>query len=225
MTHLQKLAGVAAIAEGLIYIIAFIYFGTFFTYPINGSPVEKITYLAEVQLTFSLVCLLMYVVFGVFLALLVVGLHERIKHTNTPTIFIGSLFGVIWVGLVIASGMLSNIGLAHAIELANKSPEKALELWTTISVITESLGGGNEVVGGLWVLLVSIAAMKGNCLPRFINFLGCFVGMAGIATIYPNDTFTEIFGVSQIVWFIGLGLYLLSEKKAQMTQTNKTARL
>ena len=155
MKNLQKLAGISAISEALIYIVAFIYFGAFWAYPTTGSPTEKMAYLSESHLIFSTIYFLMYVVFGVFLAVLVIGLHEKLKDTKNPALALGSLFGVIWVGLVIASGMISNIGLAHAIDLMDASPEKAFDIWVIVSLITESLGGGNELVGGLWVLLVS----------------------------------------------------------------------
>ena len=81
-----------------------------------------------------------------------------------------------------------------------------------ISVITESIGGGNELVGGLWVLLISVAAIQADWLPRKLNYLGLLVGIAGIATVYPDELFTEIFGVSQIVWFIWLGVCLLTQE-------------
>ena len=155
MKNLQKLAGISAISEALIYIVAFIYFGVFWSYPSTGSPTEKMAYLSESHLIFSTIYFLMSVVFGVFLAVLVIGLHEKLKDTKNPALALGSLFGVIWVGLVIASGMISNIGLAHAIDLMDASPEKAFDIWVIVSLITESLGGGNELVGGLWVLLVS----------------------------------------------------------------------
>ena len=154
----------------------------------------------------------MYVVFGVLLAVLVICMHEKLKHTNNPVVTIGSLFGVIWVGLVIASGMISNIGLAHAIDLMDANPDKAFDMWIIISVITESIGGGNELVGGLWVLLISVAAIQADWLPRKLNYLGLLVGIAGIATVYPDELFTEIFGVSQIVWFIWLGVCLLTQE-------------
>lgn len=214
MKGLQKLAGIAAIFQGLIYIAAFVYFGAFWSYPVDGSPVEKMTYMAENQLLFSMIYFLMYVVFGVFLAILVIGMYERLKHKVNPLITIGSLFGGIWVGLVIASGMISNIGLDHAIDLMDANPEKALDMWIIVSVITESIGGGNELVGGLWVLMISVAAIQEGRLPRSLNYLGYFVGIAGIATIYPDKLFTEIFGVSQIVWFIWLGICLLTEENA-----------
>lgn len=222
MKTLQKTAGISAISEAVIYIIAFTYFGGFWSYPSDGDPLEKMTYLAENHLDFSTINFLMYVAFGVLLAVLVVGLHEKLKHTKNPAITIGSLFGAIWVGLVIASGMISNIGLAHAISVMDASPEKALDLWTTVSVITESLGGGNELVGGLWVLLVSVVALQAKVLSRPLNYLGVFVGLAGIATVYPADVLTEIFGVSQIGWFIWLGLSLLSEKDTETLTTPAT---
>lgn len=214
MKGLQKLAGISAISEGLIYIIGFVYFGAFWSYPIDGSPAEKMTHLAENQFLFSMIYFLIYVVFGVLLAVLVIGLHEKLKHTNNPVVTIGSLFGVIWVGLVIASGMISNIGLAHAINLMDVNPEKALDMWIVVSVITESIGGGNELVGGLWVLLISVASIQGGWLPRTLSYFGYLVGIAGIATVYPDELFTEIFGVSQIVWFIWLGICLLTKENA-----------
>jgi hypothetical protein len=211
---LQKLSGISAISEALIYIIAFIYFGAFWIYPSAGSPAEKMAYLADHQLIFSTIYFLMYVVFGVFLAVLVIGLYEKLKHTENPIIGIGSVFGVIWVGLVIASGMISNIGLAYAIDLVATSPEKALDTWSIISLITESIGGGNELVGGLWVLSVSVVALQAGVFPRILNYLGLFVGASGIATVYPDETFTEIFGVTQIGWFIWLGICLLAQENA-----------
>jgi hypothetical protein len=170
------------------------------------------SYLAENHFVFSSMVFLMYVVFGVFLAVLVVGLHERLKHMNNPAITLGSLFGVIWVGLVIASGMISNAGLAYAIGVMESSPEKALDVWVIISLLTESIGGGNELVGGLWVLIVSVVALQAWEFSRLLNYLGLIVGAAGIATIYPDDIFTEIFGVTQIVWFIWLGVLLLRQE-------------
>jgi hypothetical protein len=69
-------------------------------------------------------------------------------------------------------------------------------------------------VGGLWVLSVSLAALKSVVLSRMLNYLGCFVGIAGIATIYPEELFTEVFGLSQIIWFIWLGLVILRSDSA-----------
>nr|WP_241904399.1 DUF4386 family protein [Vibrio cyclitrophicus] len=204
--------------EALIYILAFVYFGAFWTYPSEGGASEKMTYLAENQLSFSLMYFLMYVVFGVFLAVLVVGLFEELKSTNDPLVKVGSVFGFVWVVLVIASGMLANIGLVHAVELMDLSAEQAFDMWRVVTVIVESLGGGNELVGGLWVLLISLAALKATIFPRGLNYLGISVGCAGVSMIYPAEVLTEIFGITQVLWFLWLGVSMLSQRA-----TNKLA--
>ncbi|MBY6196854.1 DUF4386 family protein [Vibrio hangzhouensis] len=222
MNNLQKVAGVSALFEALIYIVAFVYFGAFWAYPSDGAASEKMAYLAENQIAFSMIYFLIYVVFGVLLTVLVVGLYEKLKSTNSPIVKVGAVFGVVWVVLVIASGMLANIGLSHAVNLMDLSTEKAFDMWQMISVIIESLGGGNELVGGLWVLLISLAALKAKEFPQGLNYLGLIVGISGIATIYPAEVLTEIFGVTQILWFVWLGISMLSQSDAR--QVNSVAR-
>lgn len=209
MSTLRVPAGFSAILLGFIYIAAFVYFGAFFSYPASGTPEEKMRFLSDHQLEVSVVYFSIYVLFGVLLAVLVVGVHEILKHASTPMASLSSIFGVIWVGLVIASGMIYTVGLDQSIRLMGESPESAFSFWRTVSAVANSLGGGNEIVGGVWVLLVSLVALKAAVLSRTLNYLGCFVGTSGIATVYPEETITEIFGLSQIVWFIWLGLVIL----------------
>ncbi len=209
MSGLRVPSGLSAILLGLIYIAAFVYFGAFFSYPVSGTPEEKMRFLSDHQLQVSVVYFSIYVLFGVFLAIVVVGVHETLKKASPPMAALASIFGVVWVGLVIASGMIFNIGLDQSIRLLDESLDTAFSLWRTVSVVADSLGGGNEIVGGVWVLLVSLVALKALVLSRMLNYLGCLVGIAGIATIYPDEVFTEVFGLSQIIWFIWLGLVLL----------------
>ena len=214
MNDLQKVGGVTALLEAAIYISAFVFFGAFWNFPADADSVEKFAFLAENQGVLSIVNFIMYVLFGILLAVLVLALHERLKM-NTPILSqIASIFGVVWVGLVIASGMISNIGLAAALELSVKDPEQAMTVWRAIYSVVEGIGGGNEIVGGLWVLLLSIAALKGKELHKTLSYLGLFVGIVGILTIYPAEVFTEIFGISQIVWFSWLGVSMLANSKS-----------
>jgi len=209
MSGLRVPSGFSAMLLGLIYIAAFVYFGAFFFYPASGTPGEKMRFLAEHQLEVSIVYLSIYVLFGVLLAILVVGVHETLKNASPPLASLASIFGAVWVGLVIASGMIYTVGLDQSVRLLDESPDTAFALWRTVSVVANSLGGGNEIVGGLWVLLVSLVALKAVLLSRTLNYLGCFVGIVGIATIYPEEVLAEIFGLSQIVWFIWLGVVIL----------------
>ena len=209
MSGLRVPSGLSAMLLGLIYIAAFVYFGAFFSYPASGTPGEKMRFLAEHQLEVSIVYLSIYVLFGVLLAILVVGVHETLKSASSQMASLASIFGAVWVGLVIASGMIYTVGLDQSVRLLDESPDTAFALWRTVSVVGNSLGGGNEIVGGLWVVLVSLVALKSELLSRRLNYLGCFVGIVGIATIYPAEVLTEIFGLSQIVWFIWLGVVIL----------------
>jgi len=214
LNKLQKIGGVSAICEAIIYVSAFVFFGAFWSFPTDANSVQKFAFLAENQVILSIVNLIMYVLFGILLAVLVLAINERLK-INTPILSqIASIFGVVWVGLVIASGMIANIGLSSVLQLSTKDPEQAMVVWRAIYSVVEGLGGGNEVVGGLWVLLLSFAALKGNELSKRLNYFGIFVGIVGILTVYPAEVLTEIFGVSQIVWFTWLGVIMLASSKS-----------
>ena len=216
---LQKIGGACAILEGLIYIVAFIIYGAILVYPdANASVNERLDFLTENQLIFSLLTFTSYILFGIVLVVLVVAIHYRLKTYSPIRSQITSAFGIIWAGLVIASGMIENISLNAIIEMGSKEPENAMLVFSATNIITEGLGGGNEIVGGIWVLLLSLTALKGHLFPKPLNFLGILVGVAGILTIYPLDIFTEIFGISQIVWFLWIGIFMI--RKPSIGNTN-----
>lgn len=209
--NLQKPGGIAALLEATIYVSAFIFFGAIWDFPSDVGIVQKLAFLKENQTTLVIVNLIMYVVFGIILAVLVLALHERLKGKASALAQIASIFGLIWVALVISAGMIANIGLATVIELSVKEPEQARSVWLAVDAIVEGIGGGNEIVGGLWVLLLSAAALKAHALSNKLNYLGLFVGLAGVSTVYPADILTEVFGLSQVVWFSWLGFVMLTE--------------
>lgn len=213
MNNLQKIGGFTAFALAITYVMAFVYFGAFFDFPRAGDTGQKLRFLADNQLMLSIVNLVMYVAFGVLLVVLVLALHYRFKTRAQILSQLAAVFGVIWVGLVIASGMIANIGLAAVIRMSVNEPEQAMTLWYTVNIIVEGLGGGNEVVGGLWLLILSCAALKSEALTRTLSYFGVFIGLAGIMTIYPADVLTEIFGIGQIVWFVWLGISMLVKPK------------
>lgn len=216
MKNLQKMGGVAALLQATLYVSAFIYFGAFWRYPSEGNDLQKLAFLIENQSTIAIVNLFLYVVFGILLAVLVLALHERLNTLTNALSQTAAVFGVIWVGLVIASGMIANVGLSTVAALSAQSPEQAWLVWLAVDTVAEGIGGGNEIVGGLWVLLVSIAALKSHTLSKNLNYLGVFVGLSGILTVYPAEILTAIFGLSQIFWFIWLGLKLLAKPSYQI---------
>jgi prepilin signal peptidase PulO-like enzyme (type II secretory pathway) len=83
-------------------------------------------------------------------------------------------------------------------------------VWTAIGAIQDGLGGGVEIVGGVWVLLISIASLRSSALPDALSYLGSIVGAAGILTVVPSlAELGAVFGLGQIIWFAWLGIIML----------------
>ena len=79
-----------------------------------------------------------------------------------------------------------------------------------MSAIQEGIGGGVELAGGLWVLLISWSALRQAAFPRWLNYLGIAVGVAGVLTVIPAlKELGALFGLGQIVWFAWLGTVML----------------
>jgi len=209
---LQKLGGIAALIEAALYVTGFALFLTVLDPSGYEGYAQKVEFLADNQVASFIANLLIYVVFGVVLVVLVLALHAQLKNGSPAIMQTATVFGLIWAGLVIASGMIANIGSSTVVDLFSENQDQAVSLWLAIMTVQEALGGGNEIVGGLWVLLLSWAALRTGKLPKVLNYLGVLVGLAGILTVVPAfDVLTDVFGLSQIAWFAWLGIVMLRE--------------
>ena len=212
ISDLQKLGGIAALIEAALYVTGFAMFLTVLDPSGYEGHVQRVAFLADNQVASYIANLLIYVVFGVVLVVLALALHARLKDGSPSIMQTATAFGLIWAGLVIASGMIANIGNSTVIRLFSENQDQAVSLWLAIITVQEALGGGNEIVGGLWVLLLSWAALRSGKLPKLLNYLGALVGLAGILTVVPDfDVLMDVFGLGQIVWFAWLGIVMLRE--------------
>ena len=212
ISDLQKLGGISALIEAALYVTGFALFLTVLNPSGYEGRVQRVAFLAENQVAAYIGNLLIYVVFGVVLVVLALALHARLKDGSPAIMQTATAFGLIWAGLVIASGMIANIGNATVIGLFSENQDQAVLLWLAIGTVQEALGGGNEIVGGLWVLLLSWAALRSDKLPKVLNYLGVLVGLAGILTVVPAfAVLMDVFGLGQIVWFAWLGVVMLRE--------------
>jgi len=213
MNNQQKMGGVAAIIEGIAFLVGFVLLFTVLApYGIGDlEPVQKAAFLVENQATMYVWNLIIYVVFGVFLVVLALALHARLKTGSPGIMQTATTFGLIWAGLVIASGMVFNVGLlGTVVDLYGTDPGQAAAAWVAIAAVQDGLGGGNEIVGGVWVLLLSWAALRSGGLPRALNYLGVVMGLAGLITVLPAlGELGAIFGLGSIVWFVWLGVVML----------------
>jgi hypothetical protein len=106
--------------------------------------------------------------------------------------------------------MVSNIGIEAVADLADTEPDRAASVWAAIDTVTDGLGGGNELVGGIWIGLISVAGFATARLPRWLNITGVVTAIAGLITVVPAFEAVEmVFGLGSIVWFIGAGVTLL----------------
>jgi hypothetical protein len=119
--------------------------------------------------------------------------------------------GLIWAVVLVASGMIFNAGMTAVVELHATNPAQAIAAWQAIEPVAQGLGGsGGELLGGLWVLLVSVAALRSAGLPKALGWLGAVIGAAGVLSVVPalNDV-AYGFGLLVIVWFAWLGIAML----------------
>jgi Domain of unknown function (DUF4386) len=212
MKTLQKFGGFAALYLAVAYLIGMALFFVVLDYSSMTDPAQRVAMLVDKQMVFFSTNLLMYVVFGVFLIVLSLALYDRLKSRAPATMQVATAIGIIWAGLLIASGMVSNAGIDPVVALYAKDPAQAALSWQGIESVASGLGNGNgEILGGLLTLLVSLAALRAGGLPKGLNILGLLVGAVGIISLIPGLTnlMVGVFGLSQIIWFVWLGIVML----------------
>jgi hypothetical protein len=206
-----RIGGLAALIEAAIYVAGIAYFLVVLDFASVSGALQQVELFVANETSLYAMYLLIYVVFGIVLVALVLTLHERLV-TDAPMLMRATTaFGLIWAGLVIASGMVANLATGVVIDLYGTDPAQSTTVWLAVAPVIDGLGGGNEIVGGLWTLLVSVVALRTRALHRLVNYFGILVGTAGILSAIPalGEIGGGIFGLTQIVWFIALGILLL----------------
>ena len=153
---------------------------------------------------------LIYIVNALALAVLVVALRQQIGETRPDAAALAGALGLIWATLVLGAGMIANVAVERTHSLAH-DPEAATALWQTLHAVELGLGGGNEIAGGAWLLMVSRAGRASGLFGQVPAGLGALSGLAGLLTILPpvGEAAGAVFGLGAIVWFLAIGLALL----------------
>jgi hypothetical protein len=209
--NLQKGGGFAAFYMAMAYMIGIVLFIFVLDYPHIVDPSRKAALLVTKSIVMYLTNIIMYVLFGIALIVFTYALNERLKANAPVSMRIASTIGYIWSGLLVASGMVSNAGIEPVIALWKNDPKQAAQLWSGIEAVASGLSCGNgEILGGLLTVLVSIAAFRAPGFHKALVYLGGLVGTIGIISVIPGlKDLTGIFGMSQIVWFVWLGVIML----------------
>jgi hypothetical protein len=214
MKSLQKFGGVSALYLAAAYIVGMIGFLTVVDVTSVADPVDQIALMADNLSFLYIMYVIVYVIWGVLMVVLSLSLYDRLKSNSPAIAQIAAVFGVFWGCVIILSGMIHNVGMQTVVELYNKDPLQAGTIWSTIDLVLGGLAGSNEAIGGLWILLLSVAALRGKEMPQKLNYLGLLVGAAGVISIIPAlDMFIYIFALTQIVWFVWLGITMLRGRR------------
>lgn len=207
----DKVGGLAALYLAVAYIVAMPYFLVLVKYMDVVDPVEKVNALISNHDSLRIMHLITYVLFGIVLAILALSLHARLRRGAPALSQAATVVGSIWAVMLVASGLTFNAGMAAVVDLHATSPAQAMSAWQAIEPVADGLGSsGGELLGGLWVLLVSVAALRGAALAKALNWCGVAVGAAGVLSVVPAlADLAYVFGLLQIVWFVWLGIVML----------------
>jgi hypothetical protein len=225
MDQKPRAAGIAALIAAATFLFGIVMFATVLTDYTTGDPTpeESVAFVVDHQAALYVWNVVIFIIFGIVLVPLVLTLRDRLKALSPAMAQASGAFGLIWAGLVIAAGMVSNIAIGTVSDLYDTDPAGAETVWSALDSVQNGLGGGNEIVGGVWIMLVSWAALKTAALPRTLNYVGLAAGTAGLMTVIPAlEVVGAVFGIGLIVWFVWVGVLLLNDKTAGAPPTSET---
>ena len=214
---LQNLGGISGIYFAIAYIIMILFFVVIVDYPNISEQSDKIEMFINNKAGMSATYLFGYVIFGLLLAVFSLAVYDRLKASYPNAAKLSAIYGIMWGCLLIGSGMLYIKGIASAVDMYAKDPAQAITVWTSIEATALALSfSEGEIIGGIWTLLISITALKAKAFHKGICYVGIVAGVAGILSIIPAVNVlggTAIFGITQIVWYVLMGITLLKQPK------------
>jgi hypothetical protein len=210
----QRAGGAAALYLALALLAAMPYFLLVVDYPSASTAAEKVALVLGNYPSMYAMYIVTYVVFGLALGVLSFALYERLRDRAPFAARLAAAAGLLWSFALVTSGMVFTYGMTAIVSLAETDKAQAVLAWQAIEPIALALGGaGGEILGGLWVLLVSWLVVRGGALPKALGWLGMAIGVAGLVSAVPPLHDAAIaFGLLQIVWLGWLGVVLMRTK-------------
>ena len=204
-----RVGGIAALVLAATFITGIVMFATVLRPYAAGdqTPAEAVAQLVDHRAALHGWYIVTHILFGVALVPLTLSLHHRLRDQAPGLSQTAAGFGLIWAALVLGAGMIANVGITAITGLAANDPSQAEGLWSALDTIQDGLGGGNEIAGGMWVLLVSWAILRTGVRARALAWLGLLAGTAGIITVVPGlSDLGLVFGLGLIAWFTWIGI-------------------
>jgi hypothetical protein len=206
--HVRRASGFAALYVAAAYLAAIPYFVFLVDYPSATDPEDKVALLVDHSTSMYLMHLVSFEFVALALIVVTLGVHEHLREQAPATSQVAVVVGLVRAGLLLASVMVFDHGMAVVVDQQASDPQQAVAMWQVIEPVAEALGGtGGDILGGVWFLLVSWAALRAKVLSRALNWLGLGVGAAALLSAVPGLGFLEVVvGLLQIVWFLWFGI-------------------
>ncbi len=215
MTDFNKVGGVAGLIAAGTYLFGFVMLLAVLApagYSLGGDDmIAQAKFLSENQFAMYMWNLGIWIINSFALVILAIALHAKVVEKSPAFSQVATAFALIWAGLILGSGMVSNITVGTVSALYPTDPEQAGVFLRALSAVENGLGGGNELAGGFWVLVLSWGALRGGALSKPLNILGLVIGLSGLSTLAPAlaPIAGSVFGLGFIVWFAWAGIHLI----------------
>lgn len=186
--NFQKLGGAAALGHTTALVVGMVLNFTWMFPLLDATPDQAQRFLSSHQALVTLWNVIVDWGSAITLVIMLLALSERLKAGSPRLMPAAVVLGLLWAGLTIGTSdlMLHNFGVVA--NLFGSVPAQAAA-WTAL-------------VRGLWVLLLSLAAVRTGGLPRMIGYLGVFLGIIGCLTTVPALAVIlfMIFGPGMMLW-------------------------
>ena len=206
--RLRRAGGFAALYVTAAYLAAIPYFVFLVDYPSATEPQDKVDLLVDHHTSLYVMHLVSFELVALALIVVTLAVHQHLREHAPATSQVASAVGLVRAGLLLASVMVFNHGMAVVVDQQTSDPQQATTMWQVIEPVAEGLGGtGGDVLGGVWFLLVSWVALRASVFPRALNWLGLGVGAAALLSAVPGLSVLEVAaGLLQIAWFLWFGV-------------------
>lgn len=204
MTLFKKIATISAVYSGLSYIGGIFVYLQLLKYDSATSASEQITIISDNPVLVHITTLHIYIIFSFGLILLATYLYTKLKNQEPILSLLSLITGAIWATILIASGFIS---MAVTTLLMNGTAASDItSAWQAVDIISNALGGGNELIGGVFTGLLSLAMYRARFSSIVTSILGALVFIGGTISALPYlaDIGIGIFVISQILWFLSL---------------------
>lgn len=190
------------------YLAAIPYFVFLVDYPSVTDPEDKVALFVDHHTSMYVMHLVSFELVALALIVVTLAVNQHLQEHAPATSQVAIVVGLVRAGLLLASVMVFDHGMAVVVDQQATDPRQAAATWQVVEPVADALGGtGGDVLGGVWFLLVSWVALRAGQFSRSLNWLGLGVGASALLSAVPGMGFLEVVvGLLQIVWFLWFGV-------------------